>query len=129
MSVLKSVLYVDDEPDICEIVALALALDGTLDVRTCRSGAEAIAAALRSPPDLLLLDVMMPDLDGPATFARLRAEPALARIPVVFVTAKSLPSELQRFRALGAVDVISKPFEPMRLLEQVRAIWQRRDER
>lgn len=129
MSVLRSVLYVDDEPDICEIVALALALDGTLDVRTCGSGGEAIAAALDSPPDLLLLDVMMPELDGPATLARLRAEPALARVPVVFVTAKSLPSELQRFRALGAADVISKPFEPMQLLAQVRAIWERLDER
>jgi PAS domain S-box-containing protein len=91
---LTSVLYVDDEPDIREIAALALRLDGTLDVRAAASGAEALAVARERAPDLMLLDVMMPDLDGPATLTRFRAEPALAAIPVVFVTAKSLPSEL-----------------------------------
>ena len=125
MRQLRSVLYVDDEPDIREIVALALGLDGTLAVRTCESGVSAIAAALERLPDLVLLDVMMPDLDGPATLARFRAEPTLASVPVVFVTAKTMPSELQRFGALGAAGVISKPFDPMRLLEQVRIIWER----
>jgi CheY-like chemotaxis protein len=125
MNSLASVLYVDDEPDIREIAALALGLDGTLDVRTAGSGIEALAAARERAPDLMLLDVMMPDLDGPATLARFRAEAALATIPVVFVTAKTLPSELARFRALGAADVLSKPFDPMRLLEQVRLVWER----
>jgi CheY-like chemotaxis protein len=125
MNSLASVLYVDDEPDIREIAALALGLDGTLDVRTAGSGIEALAAARERAPDLMLLDVMMPDLDGPATLARFRAEPALATIPAVFVTAKTLPSELARFRALGAADVLSKPFDPMRLLEQVRLVWER----
>jgi CheY-like chemotaxis protein len=124
---LSSVLYVDDEPDIREIAALALGLDGTLDVSTAGCGVEALAVARERAPDLVLLDVMMPDLDGPATLARFRAEPALAAIPVVFVTAKTLPSELARFRALGAADVISKPFDPMRLLEQVRLVWERLD--
>jgi len=73
----------------------------------------------------VLLDVMMPDLDGPATLARFRAEPTLASVPIVFVTAKTMPSELQRFGALGAAGVISKPFDPMRLLEQVRILWER----
>jgi CheY-like chemotaxis protein len=122
---LASVLYVDDEPDIREIAALALDLDGTLDVRTAGSGVEALAAARERAPDLVLLDVMMPDLDGPATLAGFHAEPRLATIPVVFVTAKTLPSELARFRALGAADVLSKPFDPMRLLEQVRLVWER----
>jgi CheY-like chemotaxis protein len=125
MKPLASVLYVDDEPDIREIAALALGLDGVLDVRTAGSGVEALAAARERAPDLMLLDVMMPDLDGPATLARFRAEPALATIPVVFVTAKTLPSELARFRALGAAEVLSKPFDPMRLLEQVRLVWER----
>jgi CheY-like chemotaxis protein len=122
---LRSVLYVDDEPDIREIAALALRLDGMLDVQTAGSGVEAIAVARRRAPDLVLLDVMMPGLDGTATLAHFRADPALAAIPVVFVTAKILPSELERFRALGASDVISKPFDPMRLLDQVRAVWAR----
>jgi CheY-like chemotaxis protein len=125
MKPLASVLYVDDEPDIREIAALALGLDGALDVRTAGSGVEALAAARERAPDLMLLDVMMPDLDGPATLARFRAEPALATIPVVFVTAKTLPSELARFRALGAAEVLSKPFDPMRLLDQVRLVWER----
>ncbi len=125
MTPLRSVLYVDDEPDIREIAALALTLDGTLDVRVAGSGAEAEAMSRRRAPDLMLLDVMMPGLDGPGTLERFRADPALAAIPVVFVTAKTLPSELVRFRALGAVDVISKPFDPMRLLDQVRAVWER----
>jgi CheY-like chemotaxis protein len=125
MKPLASVLYVDDEPDIREIAALALGLDGVLDVRTAGSGVEALAAARERAPDLMLLDVMMPDLDGPATLARFRAEPALATIPVVFVTAKTLPSELARFRALGAAEVLSKPFDPMRLLDQVRLVWER----
>jgi two-component system OmpR family response regulator len=125
MIALSSVLYVDDEPDIREIAALALSLDGQLDVRTASSGAEAERLARERAPQLMLLDVMMPELDGPATLARFRADPALAGIPVVFVTAKSLPSELARFRALGAADVLSKPFDPMRLLEQVRAVWER----
>lgn len=125
MTALSSVLYVDDEPDIREIAALALALDGSLDVRTAGSGLEAERLARERAPQLMLLDVMMPELDGPATLVRFRADPVLAAIPVVFVTAKTLPSELARFRALGAADVLSKPFDPMRLLEQVRAVWDR----
>jgi CheY-like chemotaxis protein len=129
MTALRSVLYVDDEPDIREIAALALSLDGALEVRTADCGLAAIAAVRERAPDLVLLDVMMPDLDGPATLARLQSDPATAGVPVVFVTAKTLPSELQRFRALGAADVISKPFDPMRLLEQVRLVWERLDGR
>lgn len=125
MRPLQSVLYADDEPDIREIAALALTLDGALDVRTCDSGEAALAAALARAPDLVLLDVMMPGLDGPATLTRFRERTELVAIPVVFITAKTLPSELQRFRELGAADVISKPFDPMRLLEQVRMIWER----
>jgi two-component system, OmpR family, response regulator len=125
MKPLRSVLYVDDEPDIREIAGMALGLDGSLDVRTAASGEEAIATARAKVPDLILLDVMMPDLDGPATLARLRFDPALSDVPVVFITAKTLPDELVRFRDLGAADVISKPFDPMRLLEQVRLVWER----
>jgi len=73
-------------------------------------------------PDLVLLDVMMPGLDGPGTLTRMRSDPALAQIPVVFMTAKAMPQEVARFRELGAAGVIAKPFDPMKLAQQVFAI-------
>jgi len=121
---LKSVLYVDDEPDIREVVEMALNLVLGIDVRTCGSGAEALALLPGFMPDLVLLDVMMPGLDGPATLTRIRSDAALSHIPVVFMTAKALPQEVDRFMSLGAVGVISKPFDPMQLAARVQKIWQ-----
>jgi len=121
---LGSVLYVDDEPDIREVVELSLSLAADLAVRTCDSGERALELLAEEQSDLVLLDVMMPGLDGPATVARMRADPLLARIPVVFMTAKALPQEIERFLALGAVAVIPKPFDPMKLAGQVAAIWE-----
>jgi two-component system OmpR family response regulator len=120
---LRSVLYVDDEPDIREIVQLALSLSPDLDVHTCESGIKALETMPLLRPDLVLLDVMMPGLDGPATFARMREHEMLRTIPVVFVTAKALPQEVDRFLNVGALGVISKPFDPMVLAENVLAIW------
>jgi len=109
------VLYVDDEPDIREVVEISLGLDPSFAVRSCASGGEAIAAAAEWPPDVILLDVMMPDMDGPMTLVRLRERPQTAKVPVVFMTARAQASELDRFLALGAAGVISKPFDPMTL--------------
>jgi CheY-like chemotaxis protein len=120
---LQSVLYVDDEPDIREVVELALGLAPDLTVRTAGSGVDALELLRRSPSDLVLLDVMMPGLDGPATLAHMRADPVLCKIPVAFITAKALPQEVDRFMSLGAVGVISKPFDPMQLALRVRQIW------
>jgi two-component system OmpR family response regulator len=120
---LQSVLYVDDEPDIREVVEMALSLVATIAVKTCGSGAEALRLLPGLMPDLVLLDVMMPGLDGPATLAKMRGDPALSRIPVVFMTAKALPQEVDRFMSLGAVGVISKPFDPMQLAKRVEEIW------
>jgi len=117
-------MYVDDEPDIREVVAISLGLSGHLEVHTCESGEAALRSMATLRPDLVLLDVMMPGLDGPATLAQMRADPASRSIPVVFMTAKALPAEVQRFRELGAVAVIPKPFDPMRLAEQLQAIWE-----
>ncbi|HEX7113570.1 MAG TPA: response regulator [Steroidobacter sp.] len=117
------VLYVDDEPDIREIVQMALALEG-LEVHLCESGEEALEALPRIKPDLVLLDVMMPRLDGPGTLERMRATSELASIPVVFVTAKAMPQEIKRFKELGAAAVIAKPFDPMQLGRQVLSIWE-----
>jgi two-component system OmpR family response regulator len=121
---LKTVLYVDDEPDIREVVELSLGLVGHLAVHTCDSGERALEILPQLRPDLILLDVMMPRLDGPSTLQRLRADPDLNRIPVVFMTAKAMPQEVERFKQLGAVAVIAKPFDPMRLGEQVISIWE-----
>ncbi len=121
---LQTVLYVDDEPDIREVVELSLGLVGGLNVHTCESGERALEVLPQLQPDLILLDVMMPRLDGPSTLQRLRADPNFARIPVVFMTAKAMPQEVERFKQLGAVAVIAKPFDPMRLGEQVISIWE-----
>jgi two-component system OmpR family response regulator len=109
------VVYVDDEADIREVAALSLGLDPELEVRTCASGADLIAVAASWQPDLILLDVMMPGMDGPTTLAGLRKNPALAAIPVVFITARTQSREVERFTAMGAAGVITKPFDPMTL--------------
>jgi len=116
------VLYVDDEADIRDIVEMSLSLDATIHVETADSGAAALLRARAGGLDLILLDVMMPTLDGPATFAALRAEDTTAAVPVAFVTARTQSHEVTHFKALGAVGVIAKPFDPMTLARDVRAL-------
>jgi two-component system, OmpR family, response regulator len=122
-TILKTVLYVDDEADIRQIAQIALELNGSIKVITAQSGEEALEVARKERPELVLLDVMMPGIDGPATLKRMRTDSALARIPVVFITAKALPHEVAGLRELGSVGVIAKPFDPMELENQVQAIW------
>ncbi len=114
------VLHVDDEPDIRQVVEISLGNDPTFAVRSCASGGEAIATTAKWLPDLILLDAMMPGMDGPTTLARLRQCPQTAKVPVIFITAKAQASELDRFLALGAAGVISKPFDPMTLAALIR---------
>jgi CheY-like chemotaxis protein len=121
---LQKVLYVDDEPDIRQIVQMALGLLPGVTTHTVDGGEQAIEMARELRPDLLLLDVMMPGLDGPGTFERLREDPQLKAIPVIFMTAKAMPKEVARFRAMGAAGVIAKPFDPMQLGKQVLALWE-----
>ncbi len=120
---LRKVLLVEDNPDIRTIVRLALAKLGGLDVRTCASGAEALDALPEIAPQLILLDVMMPDMDGPTVLKRLRERPDAAEIMVVFLTARTTPLEIETLCALGAVDVIAKPFDPLTLHATVKRIW------
>jgi CheY-like chemotaxis protein len=115
------ILHVDDEPDIREIVEMSLGLNADFEVRACACGADAIVAAAEWSPALILLDVMMPGMDGPATLAQLRKDPRTANIPVLFMTARAQARELQQFIALGAQGVISKPFDPMTLAFSVRS--------
>jgi len=114
------ILHVDDEPDIREIVDLSLGLNPAFEVREVGSGAEAIEAAAEWSPDLILLDVMMPKMDGPATLERLHDNPKTSGIPVLFMTARSQTREVERFKLLGAKGVILKPFDPMTLAAEVQ---------
>lgn len=115
------ILYVDDEPDIREVASMSLELDPEFEVRTCSSGQEALETVPEWRPDLILLDVMMPGMDGPTTFARLKEQPETAGIPVLFITARTQAQEVQGFISLGARGVIAKPFDPMSLASQVRS--------
>jgi CheY-like chemotaxis protein len=115
----RRVLLVDDEPDILTVARIALTSYGGYAVRTCTSGAEALAVAPEFAPDLIIIDVMMPDMDGPSTLRLLRETAGLRDTPVVFLTAQTQPIEVTRYRALGAVDVLAKPFDHKIMVEQV----------
>lgn len=128
MSRFQRILYVEDEPDIQTVAKLALEMVGGFTVKICSSGEEALAEAAGFMPDMILLDVMMPGMDGPTTFNRLREQPIAAKIPIVFMTAKIQPSEIAYYKSLGAIDVIAKPFDPMTLADQIRIIWEKREQ-
>ncbi len=123
MSELLKIMYVDDEADIRTIVEFALEDEDDFELKICASGQEALDTVGDYCPDFILLDVMMPGMDGPTTLQRLRELPDFSCLPVVFVTAKVQPHEVAHFKAIGATDVIAKPFDPMLLPEQVRDIW------
>jgi len=119
----RSILYVDDDPDVCIVVQIALCRIAGMDVTTTDSGEKAIDLAYELRPDLIVMDVMMPGLDGPATYQRMRESPLIRDIPLIFMTAKVLPSEVARFLGLGAIGVVGKPFDPLRLGDELAAIW------
>ncbi len=122
---LKRITYVEDEADIRAVVSLTLSAIGNFTIDVCTSGAEALIKAPEFHPDLILLDVMMPGLDGVETFHALQKIAEVASIPVVFMTAKAQKSEIDAYKEMGAVDVIPKPFDPMTLSNEVNEIWQR----
>ena len=115
------ILLVDDEPDIRAVVDVSLGLDGEFSTRACASGADALVTAAQWSPSLILLDVMMPLMDGPTTLANLRKDPRTAHIPVVFLTARTQADEIEQYISLGAQGVLSKPFDPMKLAASVRS--------
>ncbi|MBR9857805.1 MAG: response regulator [Gammaproteobacteria bacterium] len=120
----QRILYVEDDDDIREIAQLALEIIGGFTVLLCASGEQALEQVTDFDPDMILLDVMMPGMDGPSTLTALRQNPALATTPVAFMTAKIQPQEIAAYKAMGALDVIAKPFDPIQLPEQIKAIWQ-----
>ncbi len=115
----KRILLVDDEADIREVAAISLQAVGGWEVSTASNGAEATVMALNEQPDAILLDVMMPEVDGPTTFRRLQDDPRTRAIPVILLTAKTQTADLRLFEELGVTGIISKPFDPMLLAEQV----------
>jgi two-component system, OmpR family, response regulator len=122
----QSVLFVDDDPDICSVVQATLGLVSGLNVQTADSGERAIDLAYEGRPELVLMDVMMPGLDGPSTFKRMRESALLTDIPVIFMTAKVLPVEVSQFLQLGAIGVIVKPFDPLKLYDDMLGLWSNR---
>jgi two-component system, OmpR family, response regulator len=120
---LDRILYVEDDADIQAIAVMVLEAISGFTLEACSSGNEALDKAVAFAPDLILLDVMMPGIDGLETYTALRRFPSLGHTPVVFMTAKVQPQEVQGYLALGAVGVIAKPFDPMTLADQLRAIW------
>lgn len=123
---LSRILYVEDDPDIQAITMMVLETIHGFVMEACSSGAEALQKAVAFQPDLVLLDVMMPGMDGPETLQHLRNFPEMLKVPVVFMTAKVQPQEVQGYLDLGAIGVIAKPFDPMALAQQLEAIWERR---
>ncbi len=117
----KTLLLIDDDDDIREIAQLSLEMRAGWTVLAASSGAEGIALATKEHPDAILLDVMMPSMDGPATLAQLRADDRTRGIPVVFLTAKARPAERDRLAGLDVSGVLAKPFDPMALADQLRA--------
>lgn len=126
---LGRILLVEDDPDIQAVAQLALEAVGGFQVRICNSGQEALEAGPAFGPDLILLDVMMPEMDGPATLAALRGLPQTETTPVIFMTAKAQRHEIVAYQSLGAIGVITKPFDPMTLSGTLVQIWKAHHER
>lgn len=120
----EKILIIDDDVDTLKLVGLMLERQG-YRIAVASNGTLGISRAAAEKPDLILLDVMMPGMDGPTTLRSLRALPDGAGIPVIFLTAKVQPAEVAQLKSFGALDVIAKPFDPMKLSDQVREIWSR----
>jgi CheY-like chemotaxis protein len=115
----KRVLLIDDEDDIREVAGMSLETVAGWTTMAASSGREGLKIAAEQLPDAILLDVMMPDMDGPSTFRNLQESAATRSIPVIFLTAKAQTREQRGFRELGAQGVISKPFDPLTLADQI----------
>ncbi|MGV2871330.1 response regulator [Colwellia sp. E150_009] len=124
---LERILYAEDDDDIQQIAIIALEAIGGFTLKVCNDGAEALAAIEHFTPQLLLLDVMMPNMDGPKAFTKIREIEAFKNTPTIFMTAKIQPEEVNQYLKMGASGVIVKPFDPMTLADQVRDIWKKNE--
>ena len=124
--ILHRILYVDDEPSMLAVAQIVLEEEAGFTVEVCRSGEEAQAKGAAFRPDLILLDMQMPDMDGATTLGALRRIPALSATPVICITAAREADELARMKTMGVLDVIAKPFDPETLADTIDAIWSSR---
>lgn len=124
MKDINKILYIEDELDIQAITKIALCDIGGFTLEICSSGKEAIQKISSFNPDLILIDVMMPEMDGPETLIQLKKIKGMESIPVIFMTAKVQTQEIEYYKSLGAINVISKPFDPMNLAQQIKNILQ-----
>ena len=124
---MRRILIIDDEDDIREVAALSLEATAGWEILTASSGAEGIDIASAEQPDAILMDVMMPGVDGPTTFARMQQTPAISHIPVLLLTAKVQGVDQRRFAGLGLAGILFKPFDPLTLADQISEIlgWER----
>lgn len=116
------ILIIDDEEDIRSIAAMSLGILGGLEVVEADGGADGIAKAEADKPDAILLDIMMPVMDGPATLVKLQENEQTKSIPVIFLTARAMTNEVERLKSMGATGVLTKPFDPTKLTSQVKDI-------
>ncbi len=123
MRQLKKILHVEDEDDIRLLTKIVLESIGGFEVESCASGQAALEIVREFAPDLLILDVMMPEMDGPMTLEALRTLPENAVTPVIFMTAKAQYQEVQRLLELGAIDIITKPYDPQKLSAEIQTKW------
>lgn len=123
---MERILHVEDEEDIREVARVALEAIGGFTVESVESGRAALERVGPFAPQVILLDVMMPVMDGPMTLRELRNRPETANVPVIFMTAKVQAHEIEQYLKMGALDVIPKPFDPMQVSEQIRRIWSAR---
>lgn len=121
---LERILYAEDEQDIQEVACMALEAVGGFTLKACNTGLEAVQAAANFKPDLILLDVMMPVMDGPTALQEIRKIPGMESIPAIFMTAKVQPQEVATYKAMGALNVIPKPFDPMELSATIQSVWE-----
>lgn len=124
---LERILYAEDDDDIQQIAIIALEAIGGFTLKVCNDGAKALTAIEHFDPQLLLLDVMMPNMDGPKAFTKIREIEAFKNTPAIFMTAKIQPEEVSQYLEMGAIGVIAKPFDPMTLADQVRDIWKKNE--
>lgn len=123
MKDLKKILYAEDEPDIQMVVEAVVQAMSSYEIKICANGKLLLDCVEEYKPDLILLDVMMPEMDGPATFKNLKANEKTKDIPVVFMTAKAQAHEVKIFEESGAIGIITKPFDPVNLCSEIEKIW------
>ena len=126
---LKKILYIEDDKDIAELVSFALSELGGFDLLYCESGIEALEKMNDFEPQLILMDVMMPEMDGPSTLKSIKANNNYQHIPVIFITARVQSHEIEEYYAMGVDDVIVKPFDPISLPVQLSSCWEKANDR